>query len=416
MNHSMDFSIEYEVLGKSKKKKVVTTQLTANNVLLEKYDIRGMKLGTVEVPFKSFVRNFGVILARALHGTTGWTAGIKTASGASAASPVVMTATEGAITTIRSKSGIFIGDNNLNSVAAASVGTTLSYIDGKNFIQSPGGRTTVGKSDYFLGRRIEANTTTASSPTGVDYGANSITILDNNTIQIKRRFFQYRGVTPIKVAEFGLGTYKGSGGLAGTILLARDTFSTAIELGYEQYLDVTYSFTLPSNQELNTNFICMLANLFSNSNAYSVVLTSGAVNTAPGFHTAVDFKAAADAEYGIVVGYQDGKITAPYYNSYKLENPILNAVLDKGAVTFINELDTYSDTTRFGFYRDFTNVDTSQVSVNEIGLYTKISATYCMIARSTLPTNVNIDVGDVLRVKVYFNFPVASTVEPALET
>ena len=63
MNHSMDFSIEYEILGKSKKKKVVTTQLTANNVLLEKYDIRGMKRGTVEVPFKSFVRNFGVILA-----------------------------------------------------------------------------------------------------------------------------------------------------------------------------------------------------------------------------------------------------------------------------------------------------------------------------------------------------------------
>lgn len=411
MNHSMEFIVESEVLGKNKKQ-TQKTIFEAQDVVLDKYDIRGMKLGAVRVPFKSFVRNFGIILARALHGSSGWTRGVVSASGASIASPAVFTATEGAVTTKRTLSGIFLGDNGLNTVNAASVGTTKSYADGKSFIEGFS-RSTVGKSDYFLGRRIENQTTTASAKSGIDYGANSVTVVSGNILKIKRRFFQYRSSLNVKVAEFGLGTYSGTGGLAGSVLVARDAFSTAVDLGYEQYLDVTYSFTLPSDNQLNTNFINMLANLFSNANAYSVIQTDGITNTTPAFHTSIDFKAAADAEYGIVAGFDDNFVS-PYLGSFKLENMITNATLDKGAVTFIDEIDLSSATTRFGFYRDFTNVTSNQVSINEAGLYIFKTPNYIMIARSLFNT-MTLDENDVLRIKTYFNFPVTSAVAPTLE-
>lgn len=414
MNHSMDFYVEYEILGKNKSKKKVSTRLEAQDVKLEKYDKRGMKLQEESVPFKSFVRNFGVILARALHGATSWTAGVNTASGVSVAALKVFTATEAAMSASRSKSGVWIGDNGLNIVAAASIGTTKFYADGDSFITGVN-RSTVAKSDYFLARRIEAQTTTASAKSAVTYGANSVTVVDSNKLQIKRRFFNDRGTVPLKVAEFGLGTYKTTGGVAGSILLARDTFATSIVLTDEQYLDVTYSFSLPTTNYLNTNFINMLANLFLNTDAYGVLDTTGGPFDAPDFQTAILFKAAVDADYGIMVGNNDNAVQ-PYLNSYKLESAFSNAVMQKGAMSFLNELDTSTSTTKFGFQRDITNLSSDSVEVGEMGLYTSLGGSdYCMIARTTF-SQLIVDPNDVLRVKVYFNFPVASTTEPTLET
>lgn len=413
MNHSMEFHVEYQILGK--KKKTVSTKLEAQDVKIEKYDKRGMKLEEHNVPFKSFVRNFGVILGRALHGATSWTAGVRTATNASLASPVMMRATEAAISASRAKSGIFIGDNNLNSLNTASIGTINSYSDGKTFLTGVA-RNVHSKADYFLARRIEAHTTTASAPSAVEYGANSITVVNSNTVQIKRRFFNDRGATSLKVAEFGLATYKGSDGVKGSILLARDVFNTSITLTDEQYLDVTYSFSLPSTNYLNTNFINMLANLFTNANTYGVTNTAGITNLAPGFHTAITFKGGANSDYGIMIGFDDAGVT-PYNSSYKLESIYANAVMQRSSMTFLNDLDSSTSTTKFGFQRDFTNVSANQVLVNEMGLYTELAgSTYCMIGRTTF-NSLAVDPNDVLRVKVYFNFPVSgNTVEPTLET
>ena len=403
MNHSVNFAVEYEILGKNKKKKTVVSKLVANDILVEKFQ-GDMKLEKHEVPFKSFVKNFGATLAYIFGGTK--TGTIVDAKGTAQDASTFLSVSEGAITNTHSRRGIYIGDKGANAVNAASW-TIVAASQSKSFLTGNVGNS-VQKSDTFLKRRIEASS--ASVATKVRYDAVSITIPEDNTVKITRRFYNGRG-SSIKINEVGLGTQNATGAgyfVDHNILLARDIFQYDLTLADQQYLDITYSFSLPEGGYLTNNLIVLLANLFKNNNgAYDYKTVSGVINTGVVAFNAMTVTAPADdTDYGIQVGTQY-TTSSPY--DYKLERDIANSKLDRSATTYLNLLTETNISTKFGFQRDFTNVDTVPVMIKEGSLNIKdLDDKGILLAR--FPINgIELSANDILRIKVYFEFPVVTT-------
>lgn len=405
MNHSMNFTVEYEILGKKNKKKTIKTELTAHDVLIEKFQ-DGMKLEKHEVPFKSFVKNFGATLAYIMGGTK--TATVVNAAGTAVDASTILSVSEAAITATHSRRGIYIGDKGVNAINSGSIGAVSASVI-KSFLTCPIGNT-VQKSDIWLKRRIEASS--ASVATKVSYGAMSITIPSDDTVKITRRFYNSRG-SSIKVSEIGLGTQNTITGAAyfvnKNILLARDVFAYDLTLADQQYLDITYSFSLPSGGYLTNNLIVMLANLFKNNSiAYSYKTVSGIVPINPPTLTGLTVMGIADnTDYGIQVGEQF-TTNSPY--DYKLENDISNSVLDRSATTYLNLLTETNTSTKFGFQREFTNVDSSSVTIKEASLQIKDQDNKGIVLARFPINSITLNPTDILRIKVYFEFPVSSTV------
>jgi len=404
MNHSVNFAVEYEILGKNKKKKTVVSKLVANDVLVEKFQ-GDMKLEKHAVPFKSFVKNFGATLAYILGGTK--TNTVVNAGGTTQDASTILSVSEAAITATHSRRGIYIGDKAANTVVAASY-SAVSASTSKSFLTGAVGNS-VQKSDVFLKRRIEASS--ASVATKVSYGAVSITIPSENTVKITRRFYNTRG-TSIKINEVGLGTQNVITGAAyfvdHNILLARDTMAYDVTLADQQYLDITYSFSLPEGGYLTNNLIVMLANLFKNSpTGYSYKTVSGTTPINPPPLTGLTVMGIADnTDYGIQVG---GTYTSHSSYDYKLEADISNAVLDRSATTYLDLLTETNTSTKFGFQRDFTNVGTVPVTVKE-GCLNVEDQDNKGILLARFPINgIELSANDILRIKVYFEFPVVTT-------
>lgn len=404
MNHSVNFAVEYEILGKNKKKKTVVSKLVANDILVEKFQ-GDMKLEKHEVPFKSFVKNFGATLAYIFGGTK--TGTIVDAKGTAQDASTFLSVSEGAITNTHSRRGIYIGDKGANAVNAASW-TIVAASQSKSFLTGNVGNS-VQKSDTFLKRRIEASS--ASVATKVRYDAVSITIPEDNTVKITRRFYNGRG-SSIKINEVGLGTQNVITGAAyfvdHNILLARDTMAYDVILADQQYFDITYSFSLPEGGYLTNNLIVMLANLFKNSSiGYSYKTVSGTTSINPPPLTGLTVMGIADnTDYGIQVG-ETYTSHSPY--DYKLEANISNSVLKRSATTYLDLLTETNTSTKFGFQRDFTNVDTVPVMIKEGSLNIKdLDDKGILLAR--FPINgIELSANDILRIKVYFEFPVVTT-------
>jgi len=403
MNHHMNVIIETEVLGKKGTKKKIQSTMRVEDILVEKYQNGGMKLASYKIPFKSFVKNFGTTLSYIMGSAT--TTGVNIANGASQAASTFMSVSEAAITNIHSRRGLYIGDNLENTVAAAST-ALVSASTSKSFLTGAVGRTT-SKNDTFIGRRIEASS--ASVATKVSYGAMSITISTDDRVTLKRRFYNSRG-SAITIGEIGLGTQNViSAGyfVDHNILLARDVTSRPFDLEDQQYLDITMEFSVPTTGYLTTNFIVMLANLFKNSTTgYNYKTVSGIAPVNAPLLTGLSVKAIADdTDYGIQLGSRFDSFSI---YDYKLINLHSNSVLDRSATTFINDLNTYNTTTRFGFQRDFTNVGTSKLEIAEGSLQIKDQDDKGILI-SRFPTGeIDLDPNDILRVKFYFDFPVSA--------
>ena len=404
MNHHMNVIIETEVLGKKGTKKKIQSTLTVEDILVEKYQNGGMKLASYKIPFKSFVKNFGTTLSRIMGSAT--TTGVNTANGASQAASTFMSVSEAAITNIHSRRGLYIGDNLENTVAAAST-ALVSASTSKSFLTGAVGRTT-SKNDTFIGRRIEASS--ASVATKVSYGAMSITIPSDDRVKLTRRFYNSRG-SAITIGEIGLGTQNViSAGyfVDHNILLARDVTSRPFDLEDQQYLDITMEFSIPTTGYLTTNFVVMLANIFKNNDgAYNYKNVNGTIPTGvTTFTVGTDVKAGADdVNRGLQLGSRFDNFSI---YDYKLLSIIGNATLDRSATTFINDLNTYNTTTRFGFQRDFTNVGSSRLEIAEGSLQIKDDSDDGIVI-SRFPTGeIDLDPNDILRVKFYFDFPVSA--------
>jgi len=410
MNHDLNFTVEYGVLGKKTKK--ITSQFQVENIEAVIGD-RGMTIKRIKVPFRSFVKNFAVGFAKALGSAN--TTGLKNPNNASIAASTCIGVSEGAITATHSRKGIWIGDKSVNSVNAASISAvTASTID--SFLTGNVGES-VEKNDIWLKRRIEASS--ASVATKVAYGAVGFEVLSESSFRVKRRFFNGRGTT-IKIAEVGLGAgYDNTKWMdESSILFARDMFQTPITLEDQQYLDIYYTFTLSSTGYLTSNFLYMFANMLR-SNSTSVFSTlhtlkdrTGVWQTSNNSYSVLG--AADDTEVGIQLGevFENRSI----FTAYKLNREIANTVLDRSAVTFINEFATGSVSTKFGFQRDFTNISANTVIVEEGGLSNAPSAAGKAIYLSYFPLDAVVDPNDVLRVKIYFEMPVSERNYITLET
>lgn len=404
MNHHMNVIIETEVLGKKGTKKKIQSTMRVEDILVEKYQNGGMKLANYKIPFKSFVKNFGTTLSYIMGSAT--TTGVNIANGASQAASTFMSVSEAAITNTHSRRGLYIGDNGYTTgIVSASV-ALVSASTSKSFLKGAVGRETL-KTDTFIGRRIEASS--ASVATKVSYGAMSITIPTDDTVRLTRRFYNSRG-SAITIGEIGLGTQNATGAgyfVDHNILLARDVASP-FELDDQQYLDITMEFSVPTSGYLTTNFIAMLANIFKNNNgAYNYKNVNGTIPTGTvAFGVGTNVNAVADnTNRGLQLGTRFDVFSI---YDYKLLNIIPNATLDRSGTTFINELNTYNTTTRFGFQRDFTNVGTSRLEIAEGSLQIADDDDVGIVI-SRFPTGeIDLDPNDILRVKFYFDFPVSA--------
>lgn len=408
MNHHMNVIIETEVLGKKGTKKKIQSTMRVEDILVEKYQNGGMKLASYKIPFKSFVKNFGTTLSYIMGSAT--TTGVNTANGASQAASTFMSVSEAAINnstnSIHSRRGLYIGDNLENTVAAAST-ALVSASTSKSFLTGAVGSKT-SKNDTFIGRRIEASS--ASVATKVSYGAMSITISTDDRVTLKRRFYNSRG-SAITIGEIGLGTQNViSAGyfVDHNILLARDVTSRPFDLEDQQYLDITMEFSIPTTGYLTTNFVVMLANIFKNNDgAYNYKNVNGTIPTGiTTFTVGTDVKAGADdVNRGLQLGSRFDNFSI---YDYKLLSIIGNATLDRSATTFINDLNTYNTTTRFGFQRDFTNVGTSKLEIAEGSLQIKDDSDDGIVIARFPTGEIDLDPNDILRVKFYFDFPVSA--------
>lgn len=405
MNHHMNVIIETEVLGKKGTKKKIQSTMRVEDILVEKYQNGGMKLASYKIPFKSFVKNFGTTLSYIMGSAT--TTGVNTANGASQAASTFMSVSEAAITNIHSRRGLYIGDNLENDGIAAASTALVSASTSKSFLTGAVGRVT-SKNDTFIGRRIEASS--ASVATKVSYGAMSITIPSDDKVKLTRRFYNSRG-SSITIGEIGLGTQNKIGAgyfVDHNILLARDVTSRAFDLEDQQYLDITMEFSVPTTGYLTTNFIVMLANIFKNNDgAYNYKTVSGKIPTGTvTFGVGTSVNAVADnTDRGIQLGTRFDNFSI---YDYKLLNILSNSVLDRSGTIFINDLNTYNTTTRFGFQRDFTNVGTTKLEIAEGSLQIADNDDKGIVIARFPTGEIDLDPNDILRVKFYLDFPVSA--------
>lgn len=407
MNHSIKFNAEYEILGKKKKK--FSSEITAHDIEIDIID-REMVIAKHKTPFKSFVKNFAVALAKIFGNSATSSESLKYASGTATTGYLAtnfLCVSEGALSASRARRGIFIGDKEANSYNGASIGSiktgtspTLHVITGQ--VQNQ-----VQKSDVFLKRRLEANT--ASCTSGIYYGANSITIENDTTVKIVRRFRNNSGKT-IKINEIGLGSGKPSMPISGIVLLARDIMAYDISVLNGQYIDITYRFTVGNG--LTTNFAVLLANLFSGtlSGKYYVNGNGSSDTITNTNYFSIDRAAGADS-YGITIGSGDNSRPSIYDKS--LENQWSHGTIEPyfaySDTSPINELNTSNSTSRFGFYRDFTCKGTTTKEVNEGGIALQGDSTKPIYIARFAINGMRLNPEDILRVSIYFDFPVSST-------
>lgn len=408
MNHSINFNVEYEILGKKNKTNKFTTQIQAHDLELSIGE-KGMTLSNHKVPFKSFVKNFGSLLAK-LFGATS-VEPLKYASGATTGAYTVasfMNVSEAALTASRARRGIYIGDKGANSYNGASLGAITTGTSVSLWAITGNVQNSVQKGDNWLKRRLEADTTSAD--TGIVYGANSVVMENDTTVKITRRFYNGSGKT-VKVNEIGLGgTRTTAVVLSAIVLLARDTTAYDVSVLTGQYIDISYRFTVASG--LTNNFVVMLANLLSGTlGKYSYINNAGSTNT---LTTATKFsmnRTGGDDTYGIHIGETNEAGISSY--DYKLENQWAHGTTEPffaySATNYIDNLNTSNSTTKFGFYRDFTCKGTSSKEVAEAGIFLQSEeAKGICVAR--FPINgIVCNPEDVLRVSVYFDFPVSTT-------
>jgi len=408
MNHSINFNVEYEILGKKNKQKKFTTQIQAHDLELSIGE-KGMTLSNHKVPFKSFVKNFGSLLAK-LFGATS-VEPLKYASGGATSAYTVasfLNVSEAALSVSRARRGIFIGDKGANSFNGASLGAITTGTSVSLWAITGNVQNSVQKGDTWLKRRLEADTTSAD--TGITYGSNSVIMENDTTVKITRRFYNGSGKT-VKVNEIGLGGSRTNAvALAAIVLLARDTMAYDISVLDGQYIDISYRFTVTSG--LTNNFVVMLANLLSGTlGKYSYLNANGSSDT---LTSAVKFyinRAVGDDSYGIHIGQTNEAGISSY--DYKLENQWAHGTTEPyfaySDTNYIDNLNTSNATTKFGFYRDFTCKGTSSKEVAEAGIALQSEAAKGIyIAR--FPINgIVCNPEDVLRVSVYFDFPVSTT-------
>jgi len=407
MNHSINFNVKYEILDKKKKTKEFSTKIQAHDLELSIGE-KGMTLSNHKVPFKSFVRNFGLLMSKIFG--SGSLGSLKYASGGAT---TVYTATnfltviEAALSASRARRGIYIGDKGANSINGASLGAITTGTSVSLWAITGNVQNSVQKGDTWLKRRLEADTTSAD--TGITYGTNSVVMENDTTVKITRRFYNGSGKT-VKVNEIGLGGSKTTTGLAAIVLLARDTTAYDVSVLTGQYIDITYRFTVASG--LTNNFIVMLANLLSGTiSKYSYINTNGAPDTLTTLAKFSLNQVATQDSWGIIIGQTNEAGISSY--DYKLENEYSHGAtepyFDYGATEVINNIDTSNSTTKFGFYRDFTCKGTSSKEVAEAGLALE-SETAKPIFIARFPINgIVCNPEDVLRVSVYFDFPVSTT-------
>lgn len=407
MNHSINFNVKYEILGKKNKTKEFSTEIQAHDLELSIGD-KGMTLSKHKVPFKSFVKNFGVILAKVFGITS--SGALKYASGGATTGYTVtsfLNVSEAALTASRARRGIFIGDKGANSINGASLGAITTGTSVSLWAITGNVQNSVQKGDAWLKRRLEANT--ANAATGISYGANSIVIENDTTVKITRRFYNNSGKT-IKVNEIGLGGSLTNTPLAAIVLLARDIMTYDLSWLDGQYLDISYRFTVSSG--LTNNFIVMLANLLSGTlTKYSYLNASGNSDTMTTLTNFYIDRAAGTDTYGIVIGQSNESGISPY--DYKLENEWNHGTTEPyfaySDTSSINNIDTLNSTTKFGFYRDFTCKGTSAKEVAEAGIALQSQGNKAIFIARFPINGIVCNPEDVLRVSVYFDFPVSST-------
>lgn len=407
MNHSINFNVKYEILDKKKKSKEFTTKIQAHDLELSIGE-KGMTLSNHKVPFKSFVRNFGLLMSKVFG--SGSLGSLKYASGGATTvytATNFLTVSEAALSASRARRGIYIGDKGANSFNGASLGAITTGTSVSLWAITGNVQNSVQKGDTWLKRRLEADT--ASADTGITYGSNSVIMENDTTVKITRRFYNGSGKT-VKVNEIGLGGSKTTTGLAAIVLLARDTMAYDISVLDGQYIDISYRFTVASG--LTNNFIVMLANLLSGTlSKYSYTNTNGAPDTLTTLSKFSLNQVATQDSWGIIIGQTNEAGISSY--DYKLENEYSHGAtepyFDYGATEVINNIDTSNSTTKFGFFRDFTCKGTSSKEVAEAGLALE-SETAKPIFIARFPINgIVCNPEDVLRVSVYFDFPVSTT-------
>lgn len=123
-----------------------------------------------------------------------------------------------------------------------------------------------------------------------------------------------------------------------------------------------------------------------------VAVTNGAVatdgatrNTGTGVNNFAADNAAASGTYGLVVGTGSGAVTiSDYALGAKIAHGSGAGQLSHGGTTFTNPT-TSGSTRSFTIQRTFTNNSGSDITVNEVGIYIKMS-TYILLMDRTLST------------------------------
>lgn len=238
----------------------------------------------------------------------------------------------------------------------------------------------------------------------LSYGATNVAV-NTNTLKVTRRIENILG-TSVTINEIGLMAAFTDGATSRRILLSRDILSTDYSLAAGDLVDIELNISITSDSGYTIAFLKILESLFTDS---SVTLrdtnaTTASKNFSSTSRSLEIDSVAGDDNYGIVVG-NDGEAFS--YNSWNLQSkiPHSSSGLSYGATELISL--SYSDNKIvFGVKRDFENLGTSPVSINELGVVVKLSSTtnYYLIQR--LSTSQVIEPNKVYRAIVYLEFEV----------
>ena len=362
----------------------------------------------IRLPFKSFVKNLGYLLAFKMFAEAN--AGLikDTAGNVITADRFKMEVTEAAISAAANTLyGIWIGyTGDFTSLYTQDVLATMSN--------------SIKETDFSLYRKIPNDGMIPDSD--VLYGATSVTLLNTGALKVARTITVNR-TNGIRINEIGLignvGTEK--------VLLCRDfIFDVAsnrhyINVPFNELIRIEYVFNIVSGSGFTSRFIGFLNSLFTGASVTDFLSTTG-VNRAVDVNTdTIDFMAAATViTHGILVG---GGLTTDINTpkmrttDYVMINPVIpNNVLTYGAMTLI-PLSYVNGRTLIGCYRDFTNESaTATVYVAEDAIYFKDSTLevgnditdYFMMNNTSVGTTGYQAVlpGETLRIKYYYAFPI----------
>lgn len=395
-DHSPIFETNYEHIKKNGQISRSRKKENMYNVNLSlEIDDNGTKT-IYQIPFKSYLKNFGYLLSNILFATTNQLKGTNATLSEAGADKCLVTEPE-MTTTTDSSYGIWVGD--LNQLSETSTA----------YVSVPAVTSILNYNDYTLRNKIRANASV------MKYGDTNVTMPTADTVRVSRKFTN-NSTTSLYISEIGL-VGKHVGSTTTYAMIARDGFNDGTNLYVKvdsgAMVTINYDFTATQNSHVTNNWVGMLSSIFNGSTSMNTLTavdgTTSNVNVNSGFEIRNDY--CCFALGGSTTTPQTQTIST-LINSYKLENSFDDTQITKSAQTVIN-VTTGSGKTTFGVMADFENITTSNCYINEMGLTVHTPSNDFLLRRDqisdvTSPYYKILGSGDILRITAKISLPLGN--------